>query len=72
MNPISISDLILGSLPTIIVVSLIWLVPAFLLFSHIRKNSMEETAKAVWVLVILLLPIVGPLTYWLLKREDKK
>ncbi|MCC7116893.1 MAG: PLDc_N domain-containing protein [Anaerolineales bacterium] len=42
---------------------------------NLRKRNIEETAKAVWVLVILLLPIVGPATYFLMnneKRDDEK
>lgn len=66
---ISMTDILLGSLPTIILFLLIWLVPAFVVLSHLRKHNIEETAKAVWILIVLLLPVVGPAMYWLLKKE---
>jgi len=72
MNPMSMTDLLLGSLPTIALILIIWLVPAFLVMSHIRRHNIDETAKAVWILITLLLPIVGPVAYWLLNKGEKK
>lgn len=50
---------------------LLWLLPALVPLSNLRKRNIEETAKAVWVLVILLLPIIGPVTYFLMNNEKR-
>ncbi len=71
MMPTSLSDLLSGLLPCVILVVL-WLLPALVPLSNLRKRNIDETAKAVWVLVILLLPIIGPVTYFLMnnKKQD--
>jgi hypothetical protein len=66
----SIADLLLGLLPGVILI-LLWLIPALIPLSNLRRREMEETAKAIWVLIIVLLPVVGPITYFLMKNEKR-
>lgn len=70
MMPTSLSDLLSGLLPSVILVVL-WLLPALVPLSNLRKRNIEETAKAVWVLVILLLPVIGPVTYFVMHNEKR-
>lgn len=65
MEPQTLTDYFLGSLPCLTVVFL-WLIPVLIAFARLRKQTLDETAKAVWVLVILVLPVVGPITYLML------
>lgn len=67
---ISLADLLSELLPSMILI-LLWLLPALVPLSNLRKRNIEETAKAVWVLVILLLPIIGPMTYFLMNNEKR-
>lgn len=67
---ISLADLLSELLPSMILI-LLWLLPALVPLSNLRKRNIEETAKAVWVLVILLLPIIGPVTYFLMNNEKR-
>jgi len=71
MISMSFSDWLLGLIPMIILV-LLWLTPVLLAFSRLRKHDLDETAKAVWALVILILPIIGPVTYLVLFSERQK
>lgn len=75
MIDVSFGDWLLGLIPFAILV-LLWLTPVFIAFSRLRKHALDETAKAVWALIILILPIVGPITYIVLFSErqiaDKK
>lgn len=75
MIPMSFSDWLLGLIPFIILV-LLWLTPVFLAFSRLRRHALDETAKAIWALIILILPIIGSVTYLVLFSErqnaDKK
>ena len=66
----SIAELLLGLLPSVILVLLL-LIPALIPLSNLRRREMEETAKATWVLIIILLPVVGPITYFLMKNEKR-
>ncbi len=66
----SIADLLLGLLPIVILV-LLWLLPALIPLLNLRRREMEETAKAIWVLIIVLLPIVGPLAYFFMNNEKR-
>lgn len=68
MTPTSFFDWLLGLIPFIILV-LLWLTPVFIAFSRLRKHALDETAKAVWTLIILVLPIIGPVTYLVLFSE---
>jgi hypothetical protein len=51
---------------------LLWLIPVLIAFARLQKQPMDDTAKAVWILIILLIPIVGALTYILLFSERQK
>ena len=52
---------------TSVISILAWLLPAVIAITRLRRRrNLDETAKAVWVLIILLLPIIGALTYLLM------
>lgn len=70
MTPITLTDWLPGLLPAIIYF-LIWLIPVLMAFAHLRNHSLDETAKAVWVLIILILPVIGPITYLALQRSGQ-
>lgn len=70
MMPISLADLLSGLLPSVFLI-ILWLLPALVPLSNLRKRNIEETAKAVWVLIILLLPIIGPVTYFMMNNEKR-
>jgi hypothetical protein len=65
MAPQTWTDYFWGSLPCLTLV-FVWLIPVLIAFARLRKQTTDETAKAVWVLIILLLPVVGPITYLVL------
>jgi hypothetical protein len=65
MPPQTWTDYFVGLLPCLILVFL-WLIPVLIAFARLRKQTMDDTAKAVWVLIILVLPVVGPITYLVL------
>jgi phospholipase D-like protein len=65
MAPPTWTDYFFGFLPCLMVVSL-WLIPVLIAFARLRKETLDDTAKAIWVLIILILPVVGPLTYLVL------
>ena len=68
------SALFLEWLPSFIinvVLLLTWLLPILVALLHLRKRDLDETAKAVWVLIILVMPIIGPLAYLLMNRAKQ-
>lgn len=71
MTPLTLSSWLPGLLPTIIYF-LIWLIPVLIAFARLRNDALDETAKAVWVLTILILPIIGPVTYLIMYSNKKK
>jgi hypothetical protein len=70
MTPITLNDWLPGLLP-ILIYFLIWLIPVLVAFASLRNHPLDETAKAVWVLIILILPIIGPITYLALHRSGQ-
>ncbi len=46
---------------------LAWILLVLITISRIRKDNINETARALWVLIVLLVPILGVLVYWWVK-----
>lgn len=70
MEPQTWTDYFVGLMPTIFMV-LLWLIPVLLAFGRLRTHALDDTARALWVLIILVLPVVGPLTYLMLFSQKK-
>jgi len=53
---------------------LVWLIPLVIAFNRLRQRDFDETAKAMWVLVIVLIPLIGPLAFMTLSgsKEERK
>jgi hypothetical protein len=59
------TDYFVGLMPCILMI-LFWFIPVLIAFARLRSHTLDETARAVWVLIILVLPVVGPITYLML------
>lgn len=57
-------------MPTIFMI-LLWLIPVLIAFGRLRNHALDDTARGLWVLIILVLPVVGPLTYLMLFSQKK-
>ena len=68
MEPITWTDFFVSMMPTIFLI-LLWLIPVLLAFAHLRNQVLDDTARALWVIIILTLPVVGALTYLMLFRQ---
>lgn len=44
-----------------------WLVLAVLALIRLRSLNLPETARAIWAVVILLVPIAGALAFWIVR-----
>jgi hypothetical protein len=71
MFPQTWTDYIVGLMPAIFMI-LLWLIPVLIAFARLQKHTLDETAKAIWILIILLFPFVGSLTYIMLFSEKQK
>jgi hypothetical protein len=69
MEPQTWTAYFLGLIPTIFMI-LVWLMPVLIAFARLRNHVLDETAKAIWVFIILVLPVVGPLTYLMLFSKN--
>ncbi|MBM3151499.1 MAG: PLDc_N domain-containing protein [Chloroflexi bacterium] len=56
----------------IIAILLIWITPMLIALLRLSKRGLDETAKAVWVLAVLILPIIGPLAFLLMSGGNQK
>ena len=54
-----------------IFLSLIILLPIIALFSLLKSIFKDSTTKLIWVLVILLVPVAGPILYLLIGRRQR-
>ena len=50
---------------------LIILLPILALFSLLKSIFKDSTTKLIWVLVILLVPVAGPILYFLIGRRQR-
>ena len=55
-----------------IIAILAWLIPMLVALLRLRKLTLDETAKAVWVLVIVLVPLIGPIAFLLISDNRQK
>ncbi len=55
-----------------IIAILAWLIPMLVALLLLRKRTLDETAKAVWVLVIVLVPLIGPIAFLLMSDNRQK
>ena len=51
---------------------LAWILLALITINRIRKDNLNETARALWILIVLLVPILGVLVYWWVKPGSDK
>ena len=65
MEPQTWIDYFVSMLPAFLMI-LLWLIPVLIAFARLRNQAFDDTARALWVLIILVLPVVGPLTYLML------
>ena len=53
------------------VFSLLILLPIAALFSLLKSSFKDSTTKLIWVLVILLVPVAGPILYFVIGRRQR-
>ena len=61
----------MGLLFWTIFLSLIILLPVIALFSLLKSIFKDSTTKLIWVLVILLVPVAGPILYYFIGRGQR-
>ena len=69
------SGSLVDSLPILlasIITILAWLILIVIALSRLYKRDLDEIAKAIWVLIILVIPILGPLAYIFMNRGGQK
>jgi len=60
-----------GSIAVIIIVAALLLITFLAALVDILKGKFEGNTKLIWILVILFLPILGPILYFLIGRKQK-
>ncbi len=45
----------------------VWIIFAILALFQLRRLEMSETARALWAVLILLIPIAGAITFWIVR-----
>jgi len=50
----------------------ILIVPLIALIEIIRSDFKQPVNKVVWILVVILLPLVGSILFWILGRSQKQ
>jgi hypothetical protein len=49
-----------------ILLVLVWPVMAILALGGLRKRKLPETAKVLWTILVLTVPVLGPLGFWMM------
>lgn len=52
----------------LLVLGLIQLIVVLVVASQLARTRMEDTAKALWMLNVMLVPIVGAIAWWIAGR----
>ena len=61
----------MGLLFWTIFLSLIILLPVIALFSLLKSIFKDSTTKLIWALVILFVPVAGPILYFFIGRRQR-
>jgi hypothetical protein len=56
-----------GLLLIVLILFVTWLIPTLLALTFLRRQRLTEGALALWALVVLLVPFLGPLALWYLR-----
>lgn len=67
MEPIPLWPNLLFNLLLVVV----WLAPIIMALWRLRERDLPETARAVWTLVIVAIPIIGPLAFLLVNAARR-
>ena len=51
---------------------LLWIILAVIAVSGLRRARLDETSRALWVLIVLLVPILGAVIYWWVRPGSVK
>ncbi|RYD78793.1 MAG: PLDc_N domain-containing protein [Sphingobacteriales bacterium] len=54
------------------IAGLILLIPLIALIDILKSDFKDSTNKLVWVLVVIMLPLLGPVLYYFLGRSQKR
>jgi hypothetical protein len=65
MEPQTWTDFFTSMIPAFFIF-ILWLIAVLIAFACLRNQALDDTARVLWVLIILVLPVVGPLTYLML------
>jgi hypothetical protein len=44
-----------------------WIVLAVLALVQLRRQNLTETARAIWAALVVAVPILGPIAFWIVK-----
>jgi hypothetical protein len=44
-----------------------WFILAIVVLFQLRRRKLPETARAIWAVVILVVPIVGAVAFWIVR-----
>lgn len=50
---------------------LLWLGLSVAALVGLRKRPMGETARVLWALIILVVPVMGAVTFWIVRPGDE-
>jgi hypothetical protein len=60
-----------SGVPHLVILCLVWIIPFVVtVVSIARDRAASRTAKAVWVLIALLLPLLGPILWFTIGRKS--
>jgi hypothetical protein len=48
-------------------IPLIWFTLSAIVLFDLRKKSMLETARVLWVMLVVCMPILGAIAYWIVR-----
>ena len=52
-----------------VVLLIVWIVLALIALIKLSGKELPATPKAIWVLIILCVPILGPIAFFIIKPE---
>ena len=38
----------------------------------VRRQNLDRSAKAGWILIVVLLPVIGTIVYWVMRKPSEK
>ena len=62
----------IGGLLELLIVFMFLMAPAIFALSSLRKTDLDQLVKVIWVVLIIIFPLIGPIAFFVVRPGESK